>query len=130
MDTEKRIRNFALAQLRRRDFLKMTALAAGGTVLAACAPTTPAGSAPAEGTSDSSAAEAPAQVLRYSMSNEATGNWDYTLSGGGFGLSMGLEMMDGLTELDVETGEPKPKVAESWSFNEDGTVATFILRDD
>jgi oligopeptide transport system substrate-binding protein len=64
------------------------------------------------------------------MSNEITGNWDYTLSGGGYGLTMGLELMDGLTELDVETGEARPKVAESWEFLEDGAVVHFTLRDD
>jgi oligopeptide transport system substrate-binding protein len=129
MDAEKRILNFALTQLRRRDFLKMAALAAGGSALAACAPTAPAGST-ATGTGESGTTAAPPQVLRYPLTNEATGNWDYTLSGGSFGLTMGLEMMDGLTQLDVETGEPKPKVAESWEFNEDGSVCTFTLRGD
>ena len=124
MDAEKRILTFALAQLRRREFLKLAALTAGGSLLAACAPTAPVG------TGESGTTDAPSQVLRYSMTNETTGNWDYTLSGGSFGLSMGLEMMDGLTQLDVETGEPKPKVAESWAFNETGDVCTFTLRSD
>ena len=93
-----------------------------------CAPAAPGttpegGSAPVEQTQ-------PAQVLRYPMSNQITGNWDYTLSGGGYGLTMGLELMDGLTELDVETGEARPKVAESWEFLEDGAVVHFTLRDD
>ncbi len=130
MDTETRIRQFALAQLRRREFLKLAALAAGGGILAACAPTAPAGGAPDAGSAASSTTDAPPQVLRYPMTNDATGNWDYTLSGGGFGLTMGLELMDGLTQLDVVTGEPKPKVASSWEFSEEGSICTFTLRDD
>ena len=130
MDAEKRILSFALAQLRRREFLKLAALSAGGSLLAACAPTAPAGTATEAGTAESGAAAAPPQVLRYPLTNEATGNWDYTLSGGSFGLNMGLELMDGLTQLDVTTGLPAPKVAESWEFNEDGSVCTFTLRSD
>jgi oligopeptide transport system substrate-binding protein len=130
MDAEKRILSFALAQLRRREFLKLAALSAGGSLLAACAPTAPAGPATEAGTGESGAAAAPPQVLRYPLTNEATGNWDYTLSGGAFGLNMGLELMDGLTQLDVTTGLPAPKVAESWEFNEDGSVCTFTLRSD
>lgn len=128
MDAEKLILNFALTQLRRRQFLKLTALSVGGAVLAACTPTV--NPAPAAEAGESGAAAMPAQVLRYPLTNEVTGNWDYTLSGGGFGLTMGLEMMDGLTELDVTTGAPKPKVAESWTFNADGSVCTFALRSD
>lgn len=130
MDTESRIRQLAMAQLRRRQFLKFAALAAGGSALAACAPTAPAGSTTEAGGAGETTSETPPQVLRYPMTNDTTGNWDYTLSGGAFGLSMGLELMDALTELDVETGEPKPKVAESWEFNEDGSVCTFTLRSD
>jgi oligopeptide transport system substrate-binding protein len=130
MDAPKPILNLLHAQMRRRTFLQLAALATGGSALAACAPTAPAGTTPAAGTEAGGEAAMPPQVLRYPLTNEATGNWDYTLSGGGFGLTMGLEMMDGLTELDVETGEPKPKVAESWEFNEDGSVCTFTLRSD
>jgi oligopeptide transport system substrate-binding protein len=130
MDPETQIKRLVLAQMRRREFLKLAGLAAGGSVLAACMPTAPAGSTPQAGAEADSAAGAPPQVLRYPLTNEATGNWDYTLSGGGFGLSMGLEMMDGLTQLDVETGEPQPKVAESWEFSEDGSVCTYTLRGD
>jgi oligopeptide transport system substrate-binding protein len=130
MDAQKRIVELALAQMHRRQFLKLAALAAGGSALAACAPTAPGGATTGTGTGEGGAAETPPQVLRYPITNELTGNWDYTLSGGGFGLSIGLELMDGLTELDVETGEPKPKVAESWAFNEDGSVCTFTLRSD
>ena len=128
MDAEKRILDLALAQMRRREFLKLAAVTAGAGVLAACAPTAPAGTE--AGTGESGAAAMPPQVLRYPITNELTGNWDYTLSGGGFGLQFGLELMDGLTELDVETGKPMPKVAESWEFNEDGSVCTYTLRSD
>jgi oligopeptide transport system substrate-binding protein len=130
MDAETRIYRFALAQLRRREFLKLAALTAGGSVLAACAPTAPAGTAPEGGTAAEGTSDAPPQVLRYPLTNELEGNWDYTLSGGANGLTMGLELMDGLTQLDVETGLPQPKVAESWAFNEDGSVCTFTLRSD
>lgn len=113
--------------LSRRHFLKLTALGTGAGLLAACTPPAPrATSGPAQ----ASEGDAPAQVLRYPMTNEVTGNWDYTLSGGGFGLTMGLELMDGLTELDPATGEPRPKVAESWEFLESGSVVHFTLRND
>nr|HMN30131.1 peptide ABC transporter substrate-binding protein [Caldilineaceae bacterium] len=106
---------------------RLTAMTTGVGLLAACAPAAPGGS-PGAAPSAAGSQGAPAQVLRYPMTNEATGNWDYTLSGGGFGLTMGLELMDGLTELDVKTGEPRPKVAESWEFLENGSVAHFTLR--
>lgn len=130
MDAESWIRDLVRAQMRRREFLKLTAVAVGGGTLAACAPTAPAGTTTESGTTADASAATPPQVLRYPMTNDATGNWDYTLSGGGFGLTMGLELMDGLTELDVETGEPRPKVASSWEFSEGGSVCTFTLRDD
>lgn len=117
----------AIPPLSRRQFLKLTALSAGAGMLAACTPPAPgATSGPDQAGED----DAPAQVLRYPMTNEVTGNWDYTLSGGGFGLTMGLELMDGLTELDPATGEPRPKVAESWEFLESGSVVHFTLRND
>jgi oligopeptide transport system substrate-binding protein len=121
------ISSSGLSRFSRRQFLQLTALTTGAGLLAACAPAAPTGStntAPSAAGNES----APAQVLRYPMTNEATGNWDYTLSGGGFGLTMGLELMDGLTELDIETGEPRPKVAESWEFLEDGSLVHFTLR--
>ncbi len=117
----------------RRQFLKLTALAAGSSALAACAaPAPPAASGGAASEAPAAAADTPAvaQVLRYPISNELTGNWDYTLSGGGFGLQMGLEMMDALTDLDPNTGEVLPKVAASWEFLEEGSVVHFTLRDD
>ena len=129
-DVKTLISRLALAQLRRREFLKLAGLTASSSVLAACVAASPTGSASEGSTASEGTSSAPPQVLRYPMTNDATGNWDYTLSGGGFGLSMGLELMDGLTELDVETGEPKPKVAESWEFTEEGAVCTFTLRDD
>lgn len=111
----------------RRQFLQMAGLTAGVGIVAGC---TPVGSGSSSGAAPAADSEGstPAQVLRYPMTNEATGNWDYTLSGGGFGLTMGLELMDGLTELDVETGQPQPKVAESWEFLEGGSVVHFTLR--
>src|SRR5689334_1140178 len=93
----------------RRQFLQFSALGASAALIAACTPVAP-GAAPSP--AQASKQGTTAQILRYPMSNEQTGNWDYTLSGGGFGLTMGLELMDGLTELDVTTGEPRPKVAE------------------
>jgi len=113
--------------LSRRHFLKLTALGTGAGLLAACTPPAPGATS---GPAQASEGDAPAQVLRYPMTNEVTGNWDYTLSGGGFGLTMGLELMDGLTELDPATGEPRPKVAESWEFLESGSVVHFTLRND
>lgn len=113
--------------LSRRHFLKLTALGTGAGMLAACTPPAPGATS---GPAQASEGDAPAQVLRYPMTNEVTGNWDYTLSGGGFGLTMGLELMDGLTELDPATGEPRPKVAESWEFLESGSVVHFTLRND
>lgn len=111
----------------RRQFLKLSALATSAGIVAACSPVAP-GTAPGGAPAAAGEEGAPAQVLRYPMTNEATGNWDYTLSGGGFGLTMGLELMDGLTELDVQTGQPRPKVAESWEFLEGGSVVHFTLR--
>ena len=109
----------------RRQFLQFSALGASAALIAACAPVAP-GAAPSP--AQASKQGTTAQILRYPMSNEQTGNWDYTLSGGGFGLTMGLELMDGLTELDVTTGEPRPKVAEKWEFQENGSVVLFTLR--
>lgn len=119
--------------LTRRQFLQWTALATSTGVMAACTSAvapggTSGGEAPAP--AETPGAEIVPQVLRYPMYNEETGNWDYTLSGGGFGLQMGLEMMDALTDLDPQTGEVLPKVAESWEFLEDGSVVHFTLRDD
>jgi len=37
-------------------------------------------------------------------------------------------LVDGLTELDPETLEVRPELAESWEVSEDGTVYTFHLR--
>jgi len=37
-------------------------------------------------------------------------------------------IVDGLTELDAETLDVKPELAESWEISEDGTVYTFHLR--
>ena len=120
MNSENRSTHFT-----RRQFLKVTGLGVSATLLAACAPAAPGSTTgPAQAGSSGEAS----QVLRYPMTNEQTGNWDYTLSGGGFGLTMGLELMDGLTELDVKTGEPRPKVAEKWEFLEGGSVVRFTLR--
>lgn len=130
MDAESRIRGLVRAQMERRAFLKFMAVAAGTGALAACAPTAQPGGAPESSSSEEAEAGTVPQVLRYPMTNDATGNWDYTLSGGSFGLTMGLELMDGLTELDVETGAPRPKVASGWEFSEGGSVCTFTLRDD
>lgn len=124
--------------LSRRQFLQMAALATGTGILAACVPVQVAPQTPTDSTTTGAAAvpttapveAGPAQVLRYPLTNDVAGNWDYTLSGGGYGLEMGLELMDGLTELDPQTGQPKPKVAQSWEFLEGGSVVHFTLRDD
>ncbi len=40
------------------------------------------------------------------------------------------QILDGLTEQDIETGEIHPHLAEDWEINEDGSEFTFHLRDD
>ncbi len=39
-------------------------------------------------------------------------------------------LYDTLVDLDAETGEPVPALAEEWSANDDLTEFTFVLRDD
>lgn len=40
------------------------------------------------------------------------------------------QVLDGLTEQDIETGEIYPHLAEDWDINEDASEFTFYLRDD
>jgi peptide/nickel transport system substrate-binding protein len=42
----------------------------------------------------------------------------------------GIWMFDPLLELDAETLAPGPNLAESWTVSDDGTVYTFVLRQD
>src|SRR3954447_8189566 len=108
MEIDKRISDLIHAQMRRRQFLQMAALAAGAGALAACAPTAPGAAPAAGGSSSSGTTSSVPQELRYPLSIEDTGNWDYTLSGGGSELFIGLELMDALTTIDLQTGEAKP----------------------
>jgi ABC-type transport system substrate-binding protein len=39
-------------------------------------------------------------------------------------------VFEGLTEIDIETGKPKPRLATHWTFSDDGLVQTYYLRDD
>lgn len=68
------------------------------------------------------------QVMRLPTGEPVT--MDPGVSYGDDELDILFNIYDGLTGIDQATGEVVPRVAESWEPNEDGSVFTFLLRQD
>lgn len=101
-------------------------LALLGLLLAACAAT--AAEAPADGGKQPAAAGAEV-VLRLSSVSEPS-TLDPNLAEDTFSTTPIEQMFLGLTNINNETSDIEPELAESWEVNEDGTVWTFKLRED
>ena len=101
-------------------------------LISGCATVAPAG-APQAG-SEPSAAEAPAAsadgvTLRLSTTAEPT-TLDPNLAEDYYSITPIEQMFLGLTNINNETAEIEPELAESWETSEDGLTWTFNLRDD
>lgn len=101
-------------------------------LVSGCATVGPAG-APQAG-SEPSAAEAPAAstdgvTLRLSTTAEPT-TLDPNLAEDYYSITPIEQMFLGLTNINNETAEIEPELAESWETSEDGLTWTFNLRDD
>ena len=126
-------------QLSRRQFIRFTAMSAGATLLAACAPTTPggapagapAGEATAAGTAAASgSASAGGGTLVIGYPQKTTyGNfcqpWFYA---GTQDLYQRRLTYSGLVQWNNDFSDFLPDLAESWEF--DGNQAIFHLRQD
>ncbi|MCK9900590.1 ABC transporter substrate-binding protein [Frankia sp. Cpl3] len=100
----------------RRGFLRLGALAAGGSILlAAC------GGDDASGTS----AGGSGGTLRWGWA--LVTSWDPITSAAGWDVHALSLVYAGLTKLD-EKATPVPALASSWEYNADGTAVTFTLR--
>ncbi|MCB0183673.1 MAG: hypothetical protein KDE31_05385, partial [Caldilineaceae bacterium] len=96
-------------------------------LLAGCATPGPAGAPAAE-----SGAEAPATgealTLRLSTTSEPT-TLDPNLAEDYYSITPIEQMFLGLTNINNETSEVEPELAESWEISDDGLTWTFHLRD-
>ncbi|WOF22354.1 ABC transporter substrate-binding protein [Microbacterium betulae] len=99
------------------------ALAASTTLLAACTP--------AEGDADQAATQQPQSGgdVVVGISADPT-CLDPQQNGNAASISASRQVVDSLTDLDPETGEVLPWLAESWTVDDDATSFTFTLRDD
>lgn len=68
------------------------------------------------------------QVMRLPLSEPTT--MDPGISYGDSELSIFFNIFEGLTGVDMKTGEVVPRMAESWEENEDGSEFTFTIRQD
>jgi oligopeptide transport system substrate-binding protein len=98
------------------------AFALAGCAAPSGAPTTGVAEEPAAATGEE-------VVLRVSQVTEPS-TLDPNLAEDSYSITPVEQMFLGLTNLNNETGEPEPELAESWESSEDGTVWTFKMRQD
>ena len=105
--------------------LALVLLLAAGCAAAPASPADTGGAPAAEG--DATAGE-PITVRISTASDPST--LDPNLAQDYFSITPIEQMFLGLTNLNNETGEVEPELAESWSTSEDGLTWTFNLRQD
>ena len=112
--------------MQRTKFLWLSALIVALALLVACA----APVAPSAGEAEAPAAAPEGGVtLRLSTTSEPS-TLDPNLAEDFFSITPIEQMFLGLTNLNNETAEVEPELAESWDVSEDGLVWTFNLRQD
>ncbi|MFF2327480.1 MULTISPECIES: ABC transporter substrate-binding protein [unclassified Streptomyces] len=99
--------------LGRRSFLGLSLGAGAALALAAC------------GGESTSAGAAGQGTLKWGWTLPTS--WDPVTSSAGWDVHSLSLVYAGLTKLD-EKGAPVPALAESWTYNKEGTVVTFTLR--
>lgn len=97
-------------------------------LLAGCAVPAP-GAAPANESEAAAPATTEGVTLRLSTTSEPT-TLDPNLAEDYYSITPIEQMFLGLTNINNETSEVEPELAESWEISEDGLTWTFHLRDD
>lgn len=109
-----------LAPTLRRQLLRLSALAAAAAL-------TTAGLAACSAPSTDSPTGQDGGTLKWAVGYSPS-SWDPVVAGSGWAFNVTALAYDSLTHTN-EAGEAVPGLADSWSYNEDGTQVTFHLRE-